>query len=160
VDGATQESYEKYRVGGTLSRVLGNMQGMLNYRKERRKRKPKIIWQYILFEWNDSEEEIQSAKEMAVDMEVDVLLWVLTHTDGASQRFTVDSGATPHLLRRDGFGRTRTRFHWEASASRSANEWGHAASGSRLRILYRHIREQVLSWSKDDHGSRQPKPMV
>jgi hypothetical protein len=45
-----------------------------------------VIWKYILFEWNDSDEEIRHAAFLAQKMEV-ILEFVLTHSPGRSRRF-------------------------------------------------------------------------
>jgi hypothetical protein len=50
---------------------------------------PVVNWRYILFTWNDSDEEMQRAREMAADIGVDRLTWEITdHPEGAfSRRF-------------------------------------------------------------------------
>jgi hypothetical protein len=55
-----------------------------------------IIWQYILFEWNDSDEELAEARRRAAEIGVP-LKWVFTHTDGASKRYTAGSEAVARL---------------------------------------------------------------
>ncbi|NIO21227.1 MAG: glycosyltransferase [Candidatus Aenigmarchaeota archaeon] len=110
IDGTSQENYERYRVGGNLNNVLTNMKGLLEYRKRQGQTKPLILWQYILFEWNDSSEEIKKAKKMAVDIGADTLLWVITHTTGASTRFTPDADSLQELVNREGFENSLTQF--------------------------------------------------
>ena len=110
VDGARQASYARYRVGGTLSDVVANMRGLVSCRERHSGRKPLVLWQYILFEWNDSDEEIRLAKRMAVDTGVDALAWVLTHTRGASRRFVAGSEALTALVDRGEFTDARTHF--------------------------------------------------
>ena len=46
-----------------------------------------MLWQCILFEWNDSEEEIRLTQRLAREANVDELYWLLTHSPGASRRF-------------------------------------------------------------------------
>jgi hypothetical protein len=55
-----------------------------------------IVWQYILFEWNDSDAELAEARQRAAEIGVP-LKWVLTHTEGASKRFTAGSEAAARL---------------------------------------------------------------
>ncbi|CAG0995522.1 MAG: radical SAM protein [Candidatus Methanoperedens sp.] len=106
IDGASQQTYEKYRVGGQFERAFNNMADLVNiknklgiskhignylkdivYRKNRLwKFKPYIIWQYILFEWNDSPEEIAKAQKLAKDLGIDIV-WIITHSNGKSKRF-------------------------------------------------------------------------
>jgi hypothetical protein len=63
-----------------------------------------IIWQYILFEWNDSDEELAEARRRAADIGVP-LKWVLTHTEGASKRYIAGSEVAARLYAGEGAGR-------------------------------------------------------
>jgi wyosine [tRNA(Phe)-imidazoG37] synthetase (radical SAM superfamily) len=85
IDGACPESYRKYRVGGDLGMALKFLECL---RDERRRRGSplKVYWKYILFEWNDSDEEIRHAEALAKQLDVS-LVFVLTHSPGRSKRF-------------------------------------------------------------------------
>lgn len=86
IDGATEKSYRRYRVGGSLARVLDNLDHLADAaRRHGTRDRIDIVWQYILFEWNDSPEEIAAARERAARSGVP-LRFVLTHTAGASRR--------------------------------------------------------------------------
>ena len=87
IDGASQETYEKYRVGGIFQEVYENMASLVRMKKSMGAHRPKIIWQYILFEWNDSDGEIRKAQNLAQKADVDELYWLLTHSVGASKKF-------------------------------------------------------------------------
>src|SRR5207248_1260012 len=52
-------------------------------------------WRYILFRWNDSDEEMNRARQMAADIGVDRLCWEITDhpEDGYSRRFIPGSPA-------------------------------------------------------------------
>ena len=54
---------------------------------------PFINWRYILFKWNDSEEEMNLARQRAVEIGVDRLTWEITdHPENAfSRRFVPGS---------------------------------------------------------------------
>ncbi len=55
IDGATQETYEKYRVKGNLNKVFKNIE-RLNYYKEKYKSEyPKLSWQFVIFGHNEHE---------------------------------------------------------------------------------------------------------
>ncbi|HEX6503097.1 MAG TPA: hypothetical protein VF011_07590 [Terriglobales bacterium] len=86
IDGAFADSYEKYRVGGNLEKALCFLRKLRNERHHS-KTPMKVIWKYILFEWNDSDEEMQHAASLATELECD-LLFVLTHSPGRSKRFS------------------------------------------------------------------------
>jgi len=90
IDGASQNTYRKYRIGGQFDTAFNNMTAILNYRKEFRKSKPDVEWQYILFEWNDSDEELLRAQKLAEEHGI-TMRWVITYTNGKSQKFTPES---------------------------------------------------------------------
>jgi hypothetical protein len=69
IDGVTQKSYEKYRVGGRLEQVLKTMGYMARLKKSLGMRKPVIRWQFIPMKHN--EHEIESAKKRAKELGVD-----------------------------------------------------------------------------------------
>ncbi len=57
IDGATPETYAKYRRNGDFDKVIGNIK-KLNYYKEKHKSKfPILLWQYIIFQHNRHEIE-------------------------------------------------------------------------------------------------------
>ena len=96
VDGALQESYERYRVNGRLDRVLDAMRRISRMRDEQGSKTPLIIWRYILFAWNDSPDEMNLARRLASEVGADHLTWHLNAADlmQSSKRYYVDS---PHL---------------------------------------------------------------
>ena len=73
IDGASQEIYQIYRVGGDYNKVLENIRKILDLRKKFNKENPKIIWKYIVFGHN--EHEIPKAKEEAKRIGVDDLIF-------------------------------------------------------------------------------------
>ena len=62
LDGATQESYARYRKGGNFSTVLGNIEKLNSYRQNNKKF-PLLIWQFLVNKYN--EQEIEMAREMS-----------------------------------------------------------------------------------------------
>ncbi len=84
-DGIRQTSYEQYRVGGKVSRVKAFMADACLSRVSYRKR---VIWKYILFEFNDSDDELVEAQRFAEEVGVDELMFVFTHSLYKSVRLT------------------------------------------------------------------------
>ncbi len=78
VDGASQEVYEQYRVGGDFEAVVKVMESMVRLRNSLGLEKPRIMWRYILFRWNDSDEEMDRARRLALEIGVDDFSWLLT----------------------------------------------------------------------------------
>jgi pyruvate-formate lyase-activating enzyme len=98
IDGARQESYARYRVGGKLERALSAMRLMVDEANAAGTRERfEIWWQYILFEWNDSDAELEEAKQIAAQIGVPIE-WVVTHTGGASQRYRSGSAELAALV--------------------------------------------------------------
>ena len=98
VDGATQESYERYRKGGDLARVLRAMEGIVGYRTMLGRSKPEVMWRYILFEWNDGFLEMRRARGLARKMGVDALCWHLSlPVPGASKKYAAGTRATRRI---------------------------------------------------------------
>ncbi|MBM4267902.1 MAG: radical SAM protein [Deltaproteobacteria bacterium] len=63
VDGLTQETYERYRVGGRLESVLANLETLVRKRHELASPTPRIIWQFLVFRHN--EHEVDRVEEFA-----------------------------------------------------------------------------------------------
>ena len=90
IDGSSQKTVEIYQVGGTFERSLENMRRLVAYRDERKLSKPSIEWKYVVFEWNDSEEEINRAISLAKKANIDKLSFVkggMPDQKGESRRF-------------------------------------------------------------------------
>jgi len=69
IDGATQETYEKYRRGGDISRVFENIRILVKKKRELKSLVPFLTWRYLVFPHNRHEIEMarQKAKELGVD---------------------------------------------------------------------------------------------
>jgi hypothetical protein len=89
IDGSSQEAYEKYRQRGKLEIALANLRAMADEKQKTGRDLPFLNWRYILFTWNDNDEEMQRARALAGEMGVDRLCWEITdHPEHAfSRRF-------------------------------------------------------------------------
>ena len=69
IDGVTQKSFEKYRVGGNLEKVVSGTKKMMQEKKIRKSRTPNVALQFLVMKHNESEiEEVRKlGKEMGVD---------------------------------------------------------------------------------------------
>jgi MoaA/NifB/PqqE/SkfB family radical SAM enzyme len=70
IDGATQATYQRYRVRGLLPVVLRNLAALIAARDRLGVRWPTIEWQYLVMSHNTH--EIAAAATMAADLGVDV----------------------------------------------------------------------------------------
>ncbi len=57
LDGTTEESYNKYRVGGNFNLVLRNVRLLSDTKKTLKIKYPKIVWKFVVFEHNRHEIE-------------------------------------------------------------------------------------------------------
>jgi len=71
VDGCTQETYEKYRVGGNLDLVFKNMK-MLSDAKKRTKSRTTLLWRFFVFKHN--QHEIEKARALAKEIGVEIVI--------------------------------------------------------------------------------------
>ena len=78
VDGADQETYEKYRCRGDFNRVLRNMEIFVEERNKAGREVPHINWRCILFKWNDSRQQMKKIKKLAERTGVDRFTWEIT----------------------------------------------------------------------------------
>jgi hypothetical protein len=89
IDGATPDSYVKYRRRGDFDKALRNLRHATEEKRSLGRDVPFINWRYILFTHNDSDAEMQRARQLADDIGVDRLCWELTDhpEDLFSRRF-------------------------------------------------------------------------
>jgi MoaA/NifB/PqqE/SkfB family radical SAM enzyme len=69
LDGASRETYLKYRVNGKFERVIENLKRIVAEKRRRGGKGPRIIWQFLVFAHN--EHEIPAARIMANEIGVD-----------------------------------------------------------------------------------------
>jgi MoaA/NifB/PqqE/SkfB family radical SAM enzyme len=72
IDGATQDTYEKFRRKGDIEIVFQNVRSLMETRARMGKRTPVVSWQYLAFEHN--EHEIDDAIMMAQQLKVDLFI--------------------------------------------------------------------------------------
>src|SRR4030095_2172669 len=89
IDGATPESYSRYRQRGRFDVAIRTLAAMADEKHRTNRDVPFLNWRYILFKWNDSDEERSVARRLADDVGVDRLTWELTDhpEDSFSRRF-------------------------------------------------------------------------
>ena len=93
IDGASQDTYARYRQRGRFDLAIANLRAMADEKSQSGRDVPQLNWRYILFKWNDHDEEMSRARQMAADIGVDRLCWELTDhpEDSFSRRFVAGS---------------------------------------------------------------------
>jgi MoaA/NifB/PqqE/SkfB family radical SAM enzyme len=66
IDGATPESYRKYRVRGNFDKVISNIEMINSHKRRYQSEFPHLRWQFVVFGHN--EHEIPAAREMAQNL--------------------------------------------------------------------------------------------
>ncbi|PWL29839.1 SPASM domain-containing protein [uncultured Roseivirga sp.] len=69
IDGTTQETYEQYRVGGKLEKVIEGTKNIVRWKKELNSKTPHIIFQYLVVKPN--EHQLDDVKRLANELDVD-----------------------------------------------------------------------------------------
>lgn len=69
IDGTTQETYESYRKGGSLEKVLEGTKNILKWKKELQSTTPHVIFQFLVVRPNEHQigQVYQLAKDLGVD---------------------------------------------------------------------------------------------
>lgn len=66
IDGASQETYSKYRIRGNFNKVISNIKKINSYKLKSGSDEPVLTWQFVAFGHN--EHEIGKAREMATNL--------------------------------------------------------------------------------------------
>ena len=69
IDGASQETYVKYRVRGDFEKVINNIKKINAFKAKYNSQYPKLYWNFIIFGHN--EHEIEKAKELAGELNME-----------------------------------------------------------------------------------------
>jgi len=102
IDGARPDSYAKYRQRGDFSRAIRTLRTVMEEKRLSARDVPFVNWRYILFTWNDSDEEMNEARALAVDLGVDRLCWEITdHPENAFSRRFVNGSPAIEAIRHE-----------------------------------------------------------
>lgn len=69
IDGTTQETYQNYRIGGSLDKVLEGTKNIVRWKKELKSKTPHIIFQFLVVKPN--QHQIEDVKRLGKEMGVD-----------------------------------------------------------------------------------------
>ena len=75
IDGTTQETYQQYRVGGRLDKVLQGAANIVKWKRELKSKTPFVIFQFLVVRHN--EHQIADVKKLAKEIGVDAV-WLKT----------------------------------------------------------------------------------
>ena len=69
IDGATQDVYRQYRVGGNLDKVIAGAKNIIKWKKELKSKTPYVFFQFLVVKHN--EHQIEDIKKLAKEIGVD-----------------------------------------------------------------------------------------
>jgi radical SAM protein with 4Fe4S-binding SPASM domain len=69
IDGTTQETYQQYRIGGQLNKVLDGAKNMVKWKREMKSKTPFIIFQFLVVKHN--EHQVEDVKKLAAEIGAD-----------------------------------------------------------------------------------------
>jgi radical SAM protein with 4Fe4S-binding SPASM domain len=69
IDGTTQRSYESYRIGGRLSKVIEGTKHIISAKKELRSKTPHVVFQFLVV--GPNEDQIGEVQDLAKELRVD-----------------------------------------------------------------------------------------
>jgi organic radical activating enzyme len=104
IHGSTQKSTYRYQRGTDFNKAYSNMKSFVKLRSRMKKKKPKIVWKYVLFRWNESEDLIKNAIELGQKAGVDEMWFELTISPifGAAYRHFLGRGYLDQVAKRVG----------------------------------------------------------
>ncbi len=69
IDGTTQETYEQYRIGGQLSKVIEGTKNILKWKKQLNSKTPYVVFQFLVVKPN--QHQINDVNKLANELGVD-----------------------------------------------------------------------------------------
>lgn len=85
IDGTSQETYEAYRVGGKLQKVIDGTKNIIKWKRELKSSTPHIIFQFLVVKPNEHQidEVYQLANELGVDEVLLKTAQIYDHKNGS-----------------------------------------------------------------------------
>jgi len=93
IDGTSQETYESYRKGGTLNKVLEGTRNILRWKKELKTHTPYVVFQFLVVRQNEHQiEEVKRlGKELGVDYVALKTAQIYDYENGSELMPTIDA---------------------------------------------------------------------
>ena len=86
LDGASEESYSQYRQGGDFGVVLRNIKSIVRAKKARKTKRPRLVWQFIVFRHN--QHELRRAAELAGEIGADEIRFIAPYSPMEEMPYT------------------------------------------------------------------------
>ncbi len=73
IDGTTQDTYEQYRIGGDLQKVIDGAKEIIHWKKQLKSKTPQVYFQFLVVKPN--EHQVNEIEKIAKDIGVDKVLF-------------------------------------------------------------------------------------
>lgn len=73
IDGTTQKTYQQYRIGGTLQKVIDGTKNIITAKKTLKSKTPHIVFQFLVVKPN--EHQLNDVKKLAKELGVDEVIF-------------------------------------------------------------------------------------
>ena len=118
ISGVTQEVYGIYHAAGKCEKALAGLKNLCDAKRRFGRTLPAIVVRYLVFHWNDSDEQIDAAIAMAEEYGVDRLVLHLTDEPAGARSARFSPGSPSYFkylkyIRRDHTGRLDHLYHCE-----------------------------------------------
>jgi radical SAM protein with 4Fe4S-binding SPASM domain len=70
IDGASQETYGRYRIGGSFERALKNLEKLQRMKEQAGSSTPRLVWKFLINRFNEHEQE--RARRLAAEIGVEI----------------------------------------------------------------------------------------
>jgi MoaA/NifB/PqqE/SkfB family radical SAM enzyme len=95
IDGCDAGSYGRYRIRGDFSRAMANL---VRVHEKARGSGIHVVWQYVVFQWNDADDQLQRAIDLASRLGIPLWFDFASSTWGRSRRRADELAfVTPYL---------------------------------------------------------------
>jgi radical SAM protein with 4Fe4S-binding SPASM domain len=153
IDGATQESYQSYRIGGELQKVIDGTKNILKWKKKLRSKTPYVIFQFVVFRQNENEvEEIKKlGKQLGVD-EVKIKTAQIYDYAQGNERIPMNEQYSRYVQTPEGTFEVKSnavspfpRFP-DSNVKKGKGRKGEGGSGRELTSCWRMWNSCVITW--------------
>lgn len=73
IDGTSQDTYQSYRIGGSLNKVIEGTKNIIQWKKELKSKTPHVVFQFLVVKPN--EHQIPEVKKLAKELGVDQVVF-------------------------------------------------------------------------------------
>lgn len=172
IDGATPESYRRYRVRGNFDAVIRNIEAINSFKRRYQSELSHLIWQFVVFGHN--EHEIPMAREMAEKLDMEFrpkLTWDAKFSPIRDEAFVRQQTGWQSVTREEyerehgeKFGTAICQQMWDAPQTNwdgkvlgcCRNFWGEFGGNAFADGVMPSINSEKMNYARDMLGGRKP----